>query len=250
MNALRTWIAVAGLTAVSFGAVTAEAQQGVLYEVSENMYLVNASGQPVTSPAAAVARFADASLSGWAALGTPLCPNEVLWIVPTAKWCTINAKGIDNISLLPGPTQWKGSVSGTYTIVVQDDNGIDAPEFVIETGSFVGAMDLAARPLGSVEGTFKPCAADVECGGGTAFKGRFRLPFKVDQNGKRVNAKKWEAAFYLADDGVTLIPVRAGEFSLGFASVKLELSFPAPAPSPDSTVAYSNNYWSPYGLAY
>lgn len=222
------WAAVAALAIVLvFGAMGAEAQQGALYEVTENMYLLDASGRPVTSLAAAVSRAADASLSGWAALGTPLCPMDVLWVVPSAKKCTVNARGVDNISLLPGPNQWKGGVEGTYTLVVQDDNAVDAPEFVIETGSFAGQMDLAARPLGSVVGQFKPCSAAESCTG-AAFTGRFRLPFKVDSYGRKVQPRRWERAYYLKDDGVSLMWVQPGEYSLGFATVKIELNFPAP----------------------
>jgi hypothetical protein len=204
-------------------ATTADAQQGVLYEVTENMYLLDENGNPVGNPAVAVSRMADASLSGWAALGTPLCPNEVLWIVPNATRCTINAKGVDLLDIREGsPTRWKGSVSGTYTVVVQDDNAADAPEFVIESGSFEGQMDLSHRPLGDVSGTFKSCSSCT----GTAFSGRFRLPFKVALDGSHVTPKRWEPAFYLLDDGATKVWVGLGEYSLGYATVKLELRFP------------------------
>ena len=45
----------------------------VLYEVTENMYLVDDAGKSV-APEQAVARKADAALAGWAPVGTPLCP--------------------------------------------------------------------------------------------------------------------------------------------------------------------------------
>lgn len=227
---LGRWITATALGCVVLGgAAAADAQtvQGALYEVTENMYLLDATGTPVASLATAVSRVADASLSGWAALGTPLCPTEILWVVPTATKCTVNAKGMDNLSLVPGPDQWKGGVEGTYTLVVQDDNAVDAAEFVIETGSFSGRMDLAARPLGSVVGEFKPCAATEGCTG-APFTGRFRLPFKIDSYGRKVPPRRWEPAYYLQDDGVRLTYVRPGEYSLGYATVKIELNFPAP----------------------
>lgn len=221
------WAAIAALAVVLVGgAVTAEAQQGALYEVTENMYLLDGNGVPTGDVNAAVRRVADASLSGWAALGSPLCPSEILWIVPTATKCTINARGMDDLDIKPGsPMLWKGGVQGTYTVVVQDDNAVDAAEFVIETGSFQGAMDLAARPLGTVVGVFKPCAADATCVA-APFKGRFRLPFKIDSYGRKVTPRRWEPAYYLKDDGVNLSYVMPSEYSLGYATVKIELTFP------------------------
>ena len=228
------WMAVATLALVLVvGTVSAEAQQGALYEVTENMYLLDASGNPVAGLVGAVSRIADASLSGWAALGTPLCPTDILWVVPTATKCTVNAKGVDNLSLVAGPNQWKGGVEGTYTLVVQDDNAVDAAEFVIETGSFSGRMDLAARPLGSVVGEFKPCAAEASCTG-NPFTGRFRLPFKIDSLGRKVPPRRWEPAYYLKDDG-RLMYVQPGEYSLGYATVKIELTFPAPTTTSATT---------------
>ena len=233
---LRRWITATALGCVVLGgSAAAEAQwltatssstvQGALYEVTEDMYLLDASGMPTADVTAAVRRVADATLSGWAALGTPLCPSQILWIVPTATKCTINAKGMDDLDIKPdSPTLWKGGVQGTYTVVVQDDNPIDAAEFVIETGSFQGSMDLAARPLGTVTGIFKPCAPDASCTG-AAFKGRFRLPFKI-VDGRKVTPKRWEPAYYLKDDGVNVSYVQAGEYSLGYAAVKIELTFP------------------------
>src|SRR5688500_9968444 len=99
---LRSWATAAALAGAVFGgAAAADAQwlttststpavQGALYEVTEDMYLLDASGAPTGDVSAAVRRVADATLSGWAALGTPLCPSAVLWIVPTATKCTIN----------------------------------------------------------------------------------------------------------------------------------------------------------------
>src|SRR5213080_2740001 len=59
----------------------------VLYEVTEDMYLLDKDGSPTASLATAVARTAVAQLSGYAKLGTPLCPWEVLVVAPGAQGC-------------------------------------------------------------------------------------------------------------------------------------------------------------------
>jgi hypothetical protein len=201
------------------------AYQGVLYEVTENMYLLNPAGMPVASPADAATRMADATLQGWVKLGTPPCPTDILFFINATK-CTITATGMDRLDIRPdSPTLWLGKVSGTYAIVVQDDNLADAPEVVIQTGTFEGDMDLSKRPLGTVKGVFKPCPSGDACGA-YPFTGKFRLPFKVAADGKWVDPKRWEPALYLADDRKTFIYVTPGEYSLGYATVKLELSFP------------------------
>ena len=111
----------------------------VLYEVTEDMYLLSRDGQPVRSLAQATRRSAVAQLTGFAKLGTPLCPWEVLMLTPGATRCTVNASGADNLSLADG----KGTLGGTFAVVVQDTNTVDAPEFVVMTGSFAGAADLS-----------------------------------------------------------------------------------------------------------
>ena len=65
----------------------------VLYEVTEDMYLLDQYGVPTVSLANAARRSAVAQLSGTAQIGTPLCPWEVLVIAPGAKNCTVNATG-------------------------------------------------------------------------------------------------------------------------------------------------------------
>ena len=91
-----------------------------------------------------------ARLSGWAKLGTPLCPSWVVYINPNAKQCTVNASGADDLSLSTG----KGTLSGTFAVVVQGDNTVDAAEFVIMTGTFTGDADLSlafsGKPLGYI----------------------------------------------------------------------------------------------------
>jgi hypothetical protein len=201
-------------------AYTADA---VLYEVTEDMYLKDALGNSVASVATAARRSAVAQLSGWAKIGTPLCPNYIKVIAPKAKRCSVNATGADDLSLLDGT----GTLGGTYSVVVQGDNDVDAPEFVILTGTFTGKADLSRSmsgqaPLGYItegvgtidgysEATFK-------------FTGRFRLPFVLDEGGRRRQPSRESKAYYLDDHG-HLIEVTDKERSLGMPTVRLEIEF-------------------------
>ena len=103
----------------------------VLYEVTEKMYLVDAAGN-VVGPEQAVSRKAQASLAGWARVGTPLCPAEQMDDEGRALGpASVTAEGLDTISLLTG----RGTVDGSFAVVVQDDNATDGPEFVVMNGS-------------------------------------------------------------------------------------------------------------------
>ena len=195
----------------------------VLYEVTEDMYLKDASGNFVSGVATAARRSAVAQLSGWAKIGTPLCPAYVRLIVPKAKRCTVNATGADDLSLATGT----GTLGGTYAVVVQGDNNVDAPEFVILTGTFSGKADLSLSlsgqaPLGVItdgvgtidgysEATFK-------------FTGTFRLPFALDEVGQRRQPRRESNAYYLNDHG-RAVEVKNEERSLGMPTVRLEIDF-------------------------
>jgi len=192
----------------------------VLYEVTENMYLLDSAGN-VVGPESAVRRAADASLYGWARVGNPLCPLEVLVTNPRAETCSVNARGTDDLSL----STFTGGVDGTFAVVVQDDNRVDAPEFVVMNGVFKGAMDLSKRPLGKITGTFVSAGSSQP----VPFCGTFRLPFAV-VNGNREAARRNAPAYYLGDDFKKLIPVKESEMSLGLATVRLELSFSGNCP--------------------
>jgi len=187
----------------------------VLYEVTENMYLLDAAGN-VVGPEGAIRRKADASLYGWSRVGNPLCPTEVLVTNPRTHTCSVTAAGMDDIAL----NTFTGTVDGTFAVVLQDDNSTDAPEFVIMNGGFNGAMDLSKRPLGKISGVFTPAGASQP----TAFCGTFRLPFSVAKGTRDLPARHVQA-YYLADDFTTLIPIQKSELSLGMPTVRLELSF-------------------------
>jgi len=192
-----------------------QSADAVLYEVTENMYLLDAAGN-VVGPEGAIRRKADASLYGWSRVGNPLCPVEVLVTNSRTRTCSVSAAGVDDIAL----NTFTGGVDGTFAVVLQDDNSADSPEFVIMNGAFKGAMDLSKRPLGKISGTFTPTGASEP----TTFCGTFRLPFSVAQ-GNRDQPARHVQAYYLADDFTTLIPVRPSELSLGMATVRLELNF-------------------------
>jgi hypothetical protein len=188
----------------------------VLYEVTEKMYLLDAAGN-VVAPEQAVTRKAQASLMGWARLGSPLCPYDQMVSNLGASTCSVTADGLDSISLATG----RGTVDGTFAVVVQDDNAVDAPEFVVMNGAFNGNMDLSMRPLGKVVGNFTPSATGVA----VPFCGTFRLPFAVEFDGTRSNPRNGVGAYYMADDGQSVFPVATGEKSLRAPTVRLELKF-------------------------
>lgn len=228
-----TWWAAALSVALLLGPGAAmaangvrEGTQAVLYEVTENMYLFGQDGGllspiEILGGVIPVRRTADATLQGWATVGNPLCPAAVLVTNPKAQTCTVTAAGQDDLSTLTGA----GGVGGTYAVVIQDDNRADAAEWVVQNGAFTGDMDLSGRPLGTISGWFCPGSTTCARGAGYSFSGTFRLPFAVAKDGKREEPKRGKAAYYLADDRATLIPIQNAETSLGMPTVRLEIRF-------------------------
>ena len=210
------WLIGPGAAFANNKRVDVPGAEAVLYEVSENMYLTDDQGN-VVIPQNATRRQADAALYGWARVGNPLCPSAALVTNVRAETCSVTAAGVDNLSLVTG----KGTVAGTFAVVVQDDNTADAPEYVVMNGKFSGDMDLSIRPLSRVVGTFA-LAGSAEA---VRFCGTFRLPFSLAKSGKRDNPRRGVAAYYLADDGVTVFPVQKAEMSLDMPTVRLELKF-------------------------
>jgi hypothetical protein len=205
----------------------AKSPDAVLYEVTEDMYLsVRDSNDKVVSYVTditkATNRQAVAQLSGTAKVGTPLCP---VWVkkISKGKACTINAKGSDNLSLATG----KGTLSGSYSVVVQGDNDADAPEFVIMTGTFTGDADLSLAMSGQAPlGFITNGEATIDGYDGAAFKftGTFRLPFELDENGRHRRPGRDNDAYYLSDHGKPM-KVKERERSLGVPTVRLEIEF-------------------------
>jgi hypothetical protein len=194
-------------------ATTGFAQQAVLYELTESAGVDVKGG--------VYGRHAYAALQGWAKLGTPLCPSAVLLTNPNAQTCTVTAMGTDNISLATG---W-GPVQGTFSVTVQLDNPVDAPEFVVMTGTFRGDMDLSAAVAGVAPlGYLRNGTLTIDATGQTAtFSGTFRMPYRKSGD-KRVRPNPGGDAFYLGDDGKSF-PVKMDERALGWPTVRFELNF-------------------------
>ena len=215
------------LFALMYGAVPALAQEpdAVLYEVTEDMYLKDAAGKFVNSVVPGGRRTAVAQLSGWAKLGTPLCPAWVKVIAPKTKKCTLNATGADDLSLETG----KGTLAGSYSVVVQGDNKVDAPEFVVMSGTFKGDADLSPSMSGQAPiGYITNGVATIDGQPGVfKFTGTFRLPFSLDETGRYRNYKPWWSeleAYYLDNNGHPR-RVKDNERSLGRPTVRIEIDF-------------------------
>ena len=107
------------------------------------------------------------------------------------------------------------------------------------SGTFSGDVDLSLAvlnhvPLGSIAGSFTITQMADPATGMLGplpqsvvlpFRGTFRMPFAVDTHGRAVRRERKSAAFYLADDLRTLILLRSTERSIGFPTVRLELTF-------------------------
>jgi hypothetical protein len=197
--------------------------QAVLYELSENMNLIQKRD--------ASHRVAISSLMGYANIDTPLCPRVLVQAVsPNATFCTVTAFGGDNISLTSGT----GLFGGYFTVVVQGDNPVDSPELVVARGTFSGQMDFSPAilhmiPLGSVTGNLYVIGSSTA----VPFTGKFRLPFVVpvvpeaDLGACLAGpnpASCFSPAMYLKDDWDT-VAVREDEKALGYPTVKFEISF-------------------------
>src|SRR2546425_7371390 len=231
----RNWrLLLFGAIALLASSGSAAAQGSKLYEVTENMS-IGPGGDGLIS------RLATAALQGSAELGTPWCPYAFLLTSPKAKTCTITAVGHDDVDLVPfldppantvpNPNFGKGTVTAEWATVVQGDNPVDAPEYVLLTGSFTGDIDLSLAvksiaPLGSLTGslTVKGNPALGIPASSRDLTGTFRLPFGRDASGKPQRPRKGVEAFYLGDD-FRPFPVKNHERSLGAPTVRLDLLF-------------------------
>ena len=203
-----------------------------LYEVSERVTF-----DPDPSAAGVIRRNATSPLQGFAALGTPLCPSQLLISVSRIESCTVIATGTDSVSTVTGT----GPVSGTFDVVVNapGNSSVHVPDLPVISGTFSGTVDLSLAvvdhlPLGSIEGTFTIArVADLTTGilmdlpqpVVLPFKGTFRMPFKLGAHGRFERSQRGQAASYLHDDLRNVMPVRAFERSTGFPNVRLEVSF-------------------------
>jgi hypothetical protein len=183
------------------GAVNVYAADVTLYEVTENMKLKNVKK--------GVRRQATSALTGKAAAGTPLCPLPVD--------CAINATGSDDISVSTG----QGDFTGKWSTVVPGDNNVDAPEYEVLSGSFHGLMDFSPAlvngiPYGTVVGELWIAKTKTRY----PFTGIFYLPFTCPDDPLQRCYLDWSNP-----TGMSKISVER-EFSIGFPTVKFELTFP------------------------
>jgi len=238
------WKAVTAAVITAVAAVAwappASALDAKLHEVTESMTL-DSLAQPTL-------RTATAALQGTAQVGTPLCPQALIDFLigagllgaPTS--CTITAIGSDEVDLGTGA----GTLSGSYAVVVNADNPVDAAELAVMTGTFSGGMQVLADPS---TGTLLPLIAitgatltpvdilgvpipfvgvflglDPAAFGPANFGGVFRLPFAMSSKGKKEKPRRGRDAFYLGDDGKPF-PVKKDELSLGLPTVRVEVTF-------------------------
>lgn len=184
------------------------AQQLTMYELTEQVKL-DTSGFPVLS------LLRTAALQGTSPAGTPVCPSALGMSVCTLT-ATATASG--------DPRTGSLSVTGNYAVVVQEPGSVDSPEVVVQEGTFDGTVDLTpvlvnGLPFLGISGTFTPN------GGATSnFTGKFRIPFSLGAGGARVGPKPGQSAFYLKDSG-QLQSLKIDELSLGYATVRLEVTF-------------------------
>ena len=173
LTTMKRTVAGVSLAVLATAGLPAAASAGgaTLYELTENMKIdtVKRAGDAINR------RVATAVLSGTAALGTPLCPDEALQSKPGL--CVVNVIGHDDISLVNG----KGTFGGTSTTVVQGDNPVDGPEAVVLRAAFHGKMDFSPAivhqiPYGTVSGKVFTNRGR-RSGDAIPFTGIFRLPF-------------------------------------------------------------------------
>lgn len=191
----------------------------VLYELNENMSLRALKGGY---------RAAMSQLLGFAKAGSPLCPEE---LAEGREFCTINATGVDNISLKTG----LGKFGGTLAVVGHGDNAVDGPEAVLAKGRFSGEMDFSPAilwqvPYGTVKGQMT-----LNRGRRASFTGTFRLPFVMPKQDPACVAANGPAncpmygytePMYLVDPltfGVEYVD--QSELAIGFPTVRFEINF-------------------------
>ena len=187
------------------------------YETTENMRVIG-KGRP--------RRVAQSALIGFANPGNAFCPTaEVTAAVGTARPCTLNALGEDDISLVTA----MGTFDAKLTIVVQEETPatgqitIDSPEHVIGRRRASGRMDFVPAifhqiPYGTITGRVRTPGEDEE--NPPRFVGVFRLPFMCSAT----------TACYLGLANGTIDPqnlatVTQNEYAIGFPAVRFDLWF-------------------------
>ena len=235
----------------------AVAADATLYELSEEM-MVDDHGY----------RRATSSFQGTAELGTPLCPQILATLLARGEnpihvtSCTVTGVGSDKVDIATNASGMpmrqgfgSGKLWGTFAVVVNADNIVDAPEYVVMTGTFGANMFLTApaeftgkkqaagpstQRIIITGGLFTPdnilgwppehlaaaMQAPVQALGlaPAGFSGVFRLPFSLTNGQKEKPRKDAREAYYLSDTD-KLIKVRKDEIALGYPTVRIEVTF-------------------------
>jgi hypothetical protein len=232
-----TLAALAVILAPSSSPAALDGPDAVLYEVTEN--LTEQSPHRVSHWAA----------QGYAAAGSPLCPGPLIdallerrLLSSRPSSCAITAFGTDDIDL--------ATATGELTVLdfaaeINADNVVDGPELVVFTGTITANLTLVPfGPLGVIpdllgkRSTIGPAVPLILLTDGvftpdpffgiqlppSSFSGTFRLPFKVEGDGRRERPLRERPAYYLADDG-SLVEVQPREFLLGFPMLRGEVTF-------------------------
>jgi hypothetical protein len=202
MGAMTPWTTGLMMAAAVLlvGAVPALAQDpdAMLYELNEDMRQTSTHRQ------------ATSSLSGFAAVNTPLCTAE---FVTPAGHCVVNATGSNNVDMSTA----LGPVHGDFTIVTQEPMTVDIEEVVRRRGNFRGQIDIsrAAFGLATMDGSM---TAEGQRGS-AGFRGVFRLPFLCGP----------EVYCYMSSGPDATprgpVPLMPHEFALGYPMVRLDIYF-------------------------
>ena len=131
-------------------------------------------------------------------------------------------------------------MSGTFDVVINapGNSSVHVPDLPVISGTFSGNVDLSLAvlhrvPLGTIAGSFT-ITQMADPATGTLiqipqvvlpFRGTFRMPFAIDSRAKHVRSDRKHPAFYLADDLRTFMLVQSTELSVGFPTVRLEVTF-------------------------
>jgi hypothetical protein len=241
-RSVTVFIALALASLASIGnSRPAAAADVTLYELTENMSILLDDRQQF--------RAASSALTGWAAVGTPLCPTTLVAAYnPGASACVVNATGSDRINTRTG----RGDFEGTLTVVVHGDNAVDGPELVVMKGSFRGKMDFAPAlvngvPYGTVAGSMKLSRNK----GRIPITGVYRLPFAGNYAGPETGWATlrqifcpltpsgnpyaplydgWDLAYLSTTNGApngSCVNIGPKETSLGSSLVRFEITFGA-----------------------
>jgi hypothetical protein len=188
----------------------------VLYELSEEArFTVDDNGRQH--------REASSGLEGKAKIGTPLCPATFMQHaeqvfrarqrrVKDASRCAVVAFGKSDLDVTDRK-HVTGTIDGQIFVVINTEltNLTDAPELVVMSGTFTGAVLVTDEALIAI--TEATVTGDGFCPDGCAFTGKFRQPFTV--NGV--------AVYKIGHD--RLVPVLPDERALGDPTVRLEITF-------------------------